>query len=193
MSGVTRKVGQRSPKETRKERRGKQLNGTGHILISNEAADRDASPAHATHQAATHHTASQRLAPGTVAIVAVGICNIHGDGLGANKRVLSTAAHGRVEGTSRHGGVGFGSRVYGDGLCGVGGLRESVQGKVGGRELTVVETDVTVAIGDSYGKSGIVERVLVEGKKGTRRGRPRGRLLAERAAGRVVGLGGVNS
>lgn len=81
-----------------------------YILVSNEAADRDTSPAHTAHQAATHHAAGQRLTPWTVAIVAVGIGDVHGNRLGANKGILSTAAHGRVEGTSRHGGVVVGGR-----------------------------------------------------------------------------------
>lgn len=171
--------------------RGKeQSDGTFYILVPNEAAYRDTSPTHAAHQAATHHAASQRLAPRTIAIVAVGICDIHGDWLGANKGVLSTAAHGRVEGASRHGGVVFGGRQYGNGLCKVDGLGGIVKGNVGW-ELAIVESDVAVAVGDSDGNSGVVEDILVEVEERSRRGRARGIFLAESAAGRVVGLGGV--
>lgn len=85
-----------------------------YLLVSDEAANRNASPAHTTHQATSHHAAGKRLAPWAIAgVAAIWILYIHGDGLRADERVLTTAAQGRVEGTGCHGrrglsGVGFG-------------------------------------------------------------------------------------
>lgn len=86
------------------------------LLVSDEAADRNASPAHAAHQAASHHAASKGLAPwATAGVSAIGILDVHGDGFRADERVLTTAAQGRVEGTGCHGrrgvSVGFGFGV----------------------------------------------------------------------------------
>ena len=108
-------------------------------LVPDEAADGYASPAHAAHEAAGHEATSERLAPGAAALVAVGILDVHGDGLCADEGVLSTAAHGRVERTGCHGG-GFSGGWLGR-RGGAGRLEEVV-------EFEVVEVDVAVAIGN---------------------------------------------
>lgn len=77
---------------------------SANLLVPDEAADGDSSPAHAAHEAAGHEATCERLAPGPAALVAVGILDVHGDGLCADEGVLSTAAHGRVERTGCHGG-----------------------------------------------------------------------------------------
>lgn len=40
------------------------------VLISNEAANRETTPAHATHQTTTHEAACKRLAPRTIVLIA---------------------------------------------------------------------------------------------------------------------------
>ena len=107
-------------------------------LVPDEAADGYSSPAHAAHQAASHETASERLAPGAAALVTVGVLDVHGDGLCADEGVLSTAAHGRVERTGCHGG-GI-SREW-PGRRGRPGRLEEVV------EFKVLEVDVAFAVG----------------------------------------------
>lgn len=60
------------------------------LLVSDEASDRKAAPAHAVHE-----TASQTL-PAATTLIAV---RVHGDGLGASTHegVLATPAKGRLE------------------------------------------------------------------------------------------------
>lgn len=88
----------RKAKEDRRKRQG----NCNDVLISNEAAKIGATPAHTTHQTPSHQAASERLAPRSVALIASVVGDVHGDGLGAHKRVLPTAAHGRVERTCSH-------------------------------------------------------------------------------------------
>lgn len=122
-------------------------------------------------------------------MITVGICYVHRDWLGADKRVLSTTAHGRVEGTGCHGGVGLG----GGRLC-KGGFGEIEW--LGGyvemdlrREIVVVEADITVAIGDLDSKGGLAGDIFGKRKEGLRRRRDGGGIATDRAGGgRVVGF-----
>ena len=64
------------------------------LLVANEAANGEAAPAHAVHEAAR-----QTFSTGA-AMIAI---RVHGDGLGpsADERILATTAKGRVQGGSR--------------------------------------------------------------------------------------------
>ena len=66
--------------------------GAQNLLLSNETTDGDTSPTHAT-----RHASSKTFAAAAVGMVAIRVC--HGDGLRAraDKRVLATAAQGRVK------------------------------------------------------------------------------------------------
>lgn len=72
------------------------------LLVANETANRHASPAHATHQ-----TASNALSPWAV-VCAIGVDHRNGLGASRDKRVLATAAHGRVYRAGSHIGGGLG-------------------------------------------------------------------------------------
>lgn len=143
-------------------------------LVPDEAADRNSSPAHATHEAAGHEAPGERLAPGPAALVTVGVLDVHGDGLCADEGVLSTAAHGRVERTGCHVEGFSGGWLRRRGW--LGRLEEVVKFKV-------VEVDVAVTVGDPDNRRWVNQEAGGQLRAGSR-GRRQGGVVATRGASR---------